>query len=211
MKLDSEFRWLNCGMFRDRFSAPQFSIAFSEGLVMGKSSRVALDSNCYTYLIEALEAGDAPKVTDALRLEKLALVRTMLYDEWGLYITPKVTEEYLRIRAPSRSALHKSWSVLFTEVQPIDPRLILERIDVLSARHSDRDDCTVLAEAADARLKILLTYDSDFIAHLSRQTDVEVMRPSDYWERLNVPKGAKPRTFPHSTNPLGAAKWWRWE
>lgn len=179
---------------------------------MGKSSLVALDSNCLSYLLDALNAGEAPKPDDPLREQKLALVRVMLYDEWGLYVAPRVTEECARIRNTSRAALHASWlGSIFSEVQPIDAVCIAARANELSVQHADIDDCRVLAECEDAGISVLLTYDGELISRLSRQTSVRLLRPVEYWSSLGIAKKASPQTVPHATNPLALARWWRWE
>lgn len=179
---------------------------------MGRSSLVALDSNCLSYLIDALHAGDAPTQDDSLAPQKLALVRIMLYDEWGPYVTPQVTKECARIRNITRAELHASWlSSIFMEAQPINLTHIEARTAELLSTHAGEGDCRMLAEAEDAELKVLLTYDGDFISRLSNATAVKLLHPTAYWAGLNIAKGAKPQTLPHHTNPLSAMRWWRWE
>ena len=93
---------------------------------MGSSSLVVLDSNCLSYLLDGVHS--LARSTGKLADQQLALVRIMLYDEWGLYVTPTVVMECERIRDDVRSALHESWlSTLITETQPIDPSKILAR------------------------------------------------------------------------------------
>lgn len=176
---------------------------------MGTSSLVVLDSNCLSYLLDGLYTVAGP--TGSLADQQLALVRIMLYDEWGFYVTPKVVKECGRIRDNVRAALHESWlSTLISETQPIEPSTILARATHLQQWHGDPDDCRIVAKCEDASVPVLLTYDNDFIAHLRGQTTVSLMRPTEYWKSLNIAKGTKPRTQPHDTNPLSTLKWWRW-
>jgi len=179
---------------------------------MGNRSRVVLDSNCLSYLVDALNAGSPPDTADLLGVQKLALARIMFYDEWGLYVTPGVTDECARIRNVGRAELHTSWlDSIFTEVQPRNSSAILSRTAQLLTYHNDSDDCRILAESEDASARVLLTYDDKFISRLSAQTNVRLMRAADYWIGLNIPKGAQPETTPHAKNPLSSARWWRWE
>lgn len=179
---------------------------------MGKSSLVALDSNCLSYLLDAVNASEAPMQDDPLREQKLALVRVMLYDEWGLYVAPRVTEECVRIRNTSRAALHASWlNSIFSEVQPIKPASIAARANELLAHHADIDDCCVLAECEDAGIRVLLTHDDELISRLSRYTGIQLLRPAEYWSNLGIAKGVRPQTVPHVTNPLALVRWWHWE
>jgi len=179
---------------------------------MGKSSLAALDSNSLSYLLDAVHAGEEPAAHDPLREEKLALVRIMLYDEWGLYVTPQVGKECARIRNVSRAELHASWlNSIFTEVQPVNATRIEARASELLSKHVGRGDCQMVAEAEDAGIRVLLTSDVNFISRLSASTSVKLLRPTSYWTSLNLPIGTRPRTLPHDSNPLAAMRWWRWE
>jgi hypothetical protein len=181
-------------------------------MALGRTSRVALDSNCLSYLVDALNAGAAPPDSDNLKAEKVALVRIMLYDEWGLYVTPEVTKECSRIRNISRAQLHASWlNSIFTEVRPTNPARIDARAAELLNKHTGKADCRILAEVEDSSLKCLMTYDGHFISALSGSTSVKLIPPTTYWASLNLPRGTNPRTLPHETNPLLSMRWWRWE
>jgi hypothetical protein len=183
----------------------------SESRVMSKGTLVALDSNCYSYLLDALEAGEEPKADDKLRVQKQALVRTMLYDEWGLYLPTEVVKECGNIPNQKRAALHKSWQVLFTEIQPINPSHIDTRANELLRLHKGDKDCRIVAECEDTGILVLLTYDGTFISKLGGNTHVRVVRPSEYWTGLNIAQGTEPKTLPGNGNPLEQARWWRWE
>lgn len=168
-----------------------------------------MDSQCLSYLIDAIEGLDEP--TDALADQRVALFRTYLYREGGLFITPTVKVECERIRDVDRAAIHKSWiSTFFGETQPINQPRIDVRTAELEAFHHDSDDCRILAEAEDAGLTVLLSFDSAFILRLRGKTNVVLLRPLDYWLSLRIPKGSGPVTVPHHTNPLTARTWWRW-
>ena len=74
-----------------------------------------------------------------------------------------------------------------------------------------KNDCLILAEAKDLGLDVLLSYDSDILKRLaSVEKEVVLIRPSDYWNSLGVPRGADLQTVPHNTNPLSQKTWWRW-
>lgn len=176
---------------------------------MAKHSNVSLDSQCLSYLIDAM--ADIREPTDALAPQRLALFRSYLYRPGGLVTTPTVMVECRRIRDAARAEFHESWiHTLFGEAQPIDPAQIDARTTQLLDFHSDPDDCQILAETEDAGLTTLLSFDFDFISHLADKTTVNLLRPNDFWQSLKIPRGAHPVNVPHHTNPLAQVSWWRW-
>ncbi len=175
---------------------------------MSKRSNTGLDSQCYTYLIDAMAGLDEP--TDDLAEQRIALFRTLLYRESGLFISPTVRMEYKRIRDGVRASFHEEWTTLFPETQPINPSRIDARTNELRALHDDPDDCRILAEAEDSGLSVLLSFDSKFIARLGRASAVAIRRPLDYWLSLHIPRGSMPVMSPRSDNPMASQTWWRW-
>src|SRR5690606_8581465 len=140
---------------------------------MGNRSLVVLDSNCLSYLLDGIYTITGPN--GHLAAQQLALVRTMFYDEWGFYVTSTVVQECGRIRDNVRAALHSSWlSTLITETQPINPARTTARAIQLQQWHADPDDCRIVAESEDAGIRVVLTYDGDFIARLSDRTVVKL-------------------------------------
>lgn len=177
--------------------------------MLSRAVHVGLDSQCLSYLIEAMSVTSAP--TGNLAPEKLALFRCFLYRPSGLHITPTVTAEWERIRNPDRLALHRSYSeTLISQTQPISQSQIDTRTLALQSFRSDADDCRILSEAEDASLSVLLTFDSRFIDRLRSHTTIKLMKPVDFWLSLNIPHGSKPNTKPCLDNPLSQEKWWRW-
>lgn len=177
--------------------------------MLSRAVHVGLDSQCLSYLIEAMSVTAAP--TGNLAPEKLALFRCFLYRPGGLHITPTVTAEWERIGNPDRLALHRSYSeTLFGQTQPISQSQIDTRTLELQKFHLDADDCRILAEAEDASLSVLLTFDSRFIKHLQSHTTIALTRPADFWVSLSIPHGSSPNIKPRLENPLSREEWWRW-
>jgi len=175
---------------------------------MSKKSNTGLDSQCYTYLIDAMSGLNKP--IDELAEQRIALFRTLLYRDGGLFISPTVRDEYKRIRDSARAGLHEEWTTLFPETQPIDPSRIDARTNEFQALHRDSGDCRILAEAEDAGLSSLLSFDSKFIARLGGASAVVIQRPIDYWLSLNIPRGSKPVMAPRFDNPIAFQTWWHW-
>jgi hypothetical protein len=175
---------------------------------MNGGDPIGLDSNCYTFLIDAMASPSEPK--DALAGQRVALFRVFLYRSGGLFLTPTVRKEFEAIRSPERAEHHQSWTTLFPETQPVDQAAIDARTIVLGRFHGDPGDCRIVAEAEDARLKGVLTFDSAFIDHLTSQTAVKLQRPLEFWNSLSIAKGATPTTVPRDDNPLSQETWWRW-
>ena len=173
------------------------------------SSEVALDSQCLSYLIDALE-GIGPLI-DALADQKVALVRLYLYTPGTLWVTPTVQTEFLRIRDPARRGSHQSWTSVLFGVYPLNnPAAVQHRAASLLKFHADADDCTILSEAEDVGFGTLLTFDDDFVKHLSSHAMLQLTRPVQFWAALAIPKGASPQKVPTLGNPLATQTWRRW-
>jgi hypothetical protein len=89
-------------------------------------SELGLDSNCLSYVIEAMEGVAEP--TDDLAEQKLALVRLYIYTPGTLWTMPRVKEEFSRILEPVRRARHESWTNVLFGVRPLNkPEAVTER------------------------------------------------------------------------------------
>jgi hypothetical protein len=177
---------------------------------MTRSVQLGIDSQCLSYVIDAMASVSPP--TDVLSEQKIALLRLFFYLPNTLWVTPTVTQECARIRNIERAALHQSFiNVLFGELQLKDASEVHRRGVLLCKYHSDQDDCSILAEAEDVGHNVLLSFDNDFIRRLTPQSrNVKLMRPADYWTQIQVPRGTKPDKIPDLTNPLCLEEWWRW-
>src|SRR5438445_7116632 len=81
-------------------------------MMLASLSEIGLDSNCLSYVIDALEGVSEP--TGDLAAQRVALARLYLYTPGTLWTLPTVKEEFSRIPDRSRCASHASWtSVLF--------------------------------------------------------------------------------------------------
>lgn len=181
---------------------------------MGKDKYcIAIDSNSFTYVIDALESIDGP--AEEPKDEKLALFRIYLHLPGSFHISPTVELEFGRIRDEAKRILHQSWfdSHFLPFVPAPDTKLVQNRVLELSAGFSPKNsnDCSVLAECELHGIKVLLTYDTWFLKHLARRsTTVRVLSPTAYWSEMGIPFGAKPSKVPRGDNPMGKVSWWRW-
>ena len=172
--------------------------------------RIALDSNCVTYVIDTMNSADEP--SGSLAIEKLALFRSYLYLQDTFYVLPTVIKEYEKISNDKRRKLHCDFvSPLFHEVQ-IDNYHAVEQLAIsYGNNHAGLNDCLILSEAKASNMDVLLTYDENFLKHLSPLiSKVKVLRPSEFWVNTNIPHGAVPDKQPHKTNPLSNKSWWNW-
>jgi hypothetical protein len=111
-----------------------------------------------------------------------------------------------------RRELHQGFvRTLFLDLPVRDRAAVEARAAHLLQFHPKLNDCRVLAEAEDLGLDTLLTYDRDFEERLAPASPaVALTMPAAYWASLGIPKGARPQTVPHNTNPLSQQTWWRW-
>ena len=100
---------------------------------------------------------------------------------------------------------------LFLDYPVRAPDAVQARAKQFQTKHPKLNDCSLLAEAEELGLDVLLTYDHDFWKRLQNvSATTRLVKPSIHWIGLGVPHGAQPRTVPHGTNPLSPQVWWRW-
>ena len=181
---------------------------------MTAAQRVGLDSDALTFLVEAMSGGYDP-VSDpsAVAAERVAMFQIFLYVDDPLYLTPIVEQQYEAIKSENRRLAH--WDLhrfhmcdAFGNVPPAPDE---KRISYFRSLHPGLDDCRIAAEAEQAGFTLLLSRDAQFAKRLNpvlRGLNIE--QPSEYWKRLGIPQGTRPRIEPAAENPLAAVTWWRW-
>ena len=170
---------------------------------------VGLDSQCLTYLIEAISGGKKP--TDSLASQKVALLRCYLYLPDTLWVSPTVVDECARIRNVERAKLHQKFvKVLFGELPVSDSARVSVRTNEFFQFHARRGDCRILAEAEDIGFTALMSFDAKFVGRLARHSPVRLLRPTEFWHSLAVPRDSPPDKLPHHTSQLSRESWWRW-
>ena len=174
---------------------------------------VAVDSNALTYLVDVIgENYDPQNDVRRLSLEKLAILRIYFYTGEPYYVVPTVENEYKNIIEPSTRSIHQNvhGMLLFDYTFSIDENEIANRTNAYLVWHKRFDDCRIVAEAELAEIDMLLTCDETMLQHLKVRTKhITLLRPSELWELLNIPFGARPALAPHESNPLSRKTWWR--
>ena len=177
-----------------------------------RGPQIGLDSQCLSYLLDAVAGIEEP--TDILAPEKKALLRSWFYrpGSFAFTLTATVIAEVRDIRNSARRESHESFiRTLFLDYPVRDLAAIQARASQFQMTHPRPGDCRILAEAEELGLDIVLTYDHDFWKRLhGASPTTKLIKPSAYWTDLNVPRGAVPQTVPHHTNPLSSQSWWRW-
>lgn len=177
-------------------------------------SVVAIDSNALSHLIDACDFGYDPKSDEKNRANEIvSMIRIYLYGGEVFYASPTVHEEYEQIKDRRRKELHSNFSdrLLLEAILPINQKSIDDRIKSYVHLHDKRPDCKVVAEAEEMGMKYLLSTDKQLLKRLKDKTkQVMLMKPSEYWQALNVPKKEKVRISPHYSHPLSQVTWWQW-
>ena len=92
---------------------------------MPRNAYVAIDSNCLTYLVDAMYSCEPP--TDDLGDQKIALLRTYLYRKEILYISSTVQSEYQKIKDALNKERHEGIStIVLGEVPASNPKTGLD-------------------------------------------------------------------------------------
>lgn len=174
---------------------------------------IAIDSNCHTYLVDAMYSCEQP--VDKLANQKIALLRIYLYRNKILHISPTVKLEYQKIKETSKKERHDGVSnVLLGDVPKSDYKITENRFNFYANFYKGKkkeNDCRILAESELGGCLYLLTYDFDFLKQLKEKTkSIKMRTPVEFWDSLNISKGSKPIRAPHPTNPLSKQTWWIW-
>jgi predicted nucleic acid-binding protein len=180
--------------------------------------KIGLDSQCLSYLLDAIAGISEP--TDSLVLEKIALTRAWFYKpgDFSFHLTPTIISEIREIKQKERREFHENLILpIFCIHNSItDIANVRARAEEFKVHHSKLNDCLVLAEAEELRLDIVLTYDSKFWKRLCNKSNVtKLMKPTEYWASLSIPIGSAPQYRPYDANsedanPLSFQHWWRW-
>jgi predicted nucleic acid-binding protein len=178
------------------------------------SQNVGIDSNALTLLIEAVDPDYNP-CADSLLLaeEKKAILRAFLYKGIPYHVCPTVETEYKKIKNNAKYEAHVSFcnALLIEGSWQLDSSSVRQRAQALGRYHNGQEDCDILAEAEEMHLDVLLTNDNGFLKHLGPVSkSIAVVRPSQFWESLCVPKGAASVWRPKASNPLLQKTWWLW-
>jgi hypothetical protein len=165
-----------------------------------------------TYLVEAIQPGYNPAADNpVLAVERVAMVRSLVYGGVRFWVMPTVQSEYDKIRDPSRHLRHQrtAWILLHDAPVEAPPGAVEARASELQAFHPQAHDCRIVAEGERAGLSELVTFDEELIAHLTRHTPLALTRPSTFWQSLGIGPGAVPALQPGPSNPLAHVDWWR--
>lgn len=173
---------------------------------------VAIDSNCLTYIVDAMYSLERP--VDNLSDQKIALLRTYLYRDI-LCISATVQSEYRNIKDAFDKERHEAISsIVLGDVPEFDPNVIDDRFYFYTEFHKGKKnkmDCRILAESELGGCGYLLTYDFNYLSRLKEKTKtISMTTPVEFWSLLNVPKGTNPVRTPSTTNPLSNQTWWIW-
>lgn len=174
---------------------------------------LALDSNAFTYWIDAMNAAPNPP-SGLLADEKLALVRIFFWmpNNACFRLVPTVETECGKSRDEAKRNNHVSWAITHvSEVRPLpEDRGIAKRAVELKPYFAAENDRRIVAECELAEIGALLTCDAKFIDRLKMQTRVWLVRPSEFWDWIRIPKGTRPVRAPAEGNPLLGCDWWCW-
>ena len=175
-----------------------------------EAHRVSLDTQCLSYLLDGIAGIIEP--TDSLAEERKALLRTWFYRPGTFVLTETVMGKVANIKNIDRRKFHQDFILpLFHDDSVRNPSLVAKRTLEFESFHPSKNDCRILAEAEDAEVDIVLTYDDKFLKRLgSVSNKCRLERPTSYWFGFEVPRGATADKVPHRTNPLSQHSWWRW-
>lgn len=173
----------------------------------------AIDSNALTYLVDSSTPGYDPDADEtSLGCERTAMLRAFLYADVRFWVGPQVVSEYNRIRDKSRHLVHEQtvWVLLDEGGVDLDDPAVATRALNLREKHSGESDCRIVAEAEARKCDRLLTCDDNLIKRLDGACHIPILRPSEFWADLGIPRGVRMRNRPADSNPLSDVKWWKW-
>lgn len=168
---------------------------------------IAVDANCFTYMIDALSAVVEP--TDVLAPDRKALVWLFFQDDPEVWIAQENIEEIERIPCAARKENHLSWLSIHFRFIRWDEKAVSDRAATYLESHDGRADCRAVAQASLSGCEAFLTCDRNLISRLGQvESPMRILRPSDYWTSLPIPRPS-PRIRPAASNPLADQAWIR--
>lgn len=172
--------------------------------------KIAIDTQCCSYFIDTLNSAEIP--IGVFSEEKIALIRIFVYMPNTFYLTPTLIKECIEIPNIERKQLHDNYNmVMMSKIDVPNSKRLESLIEEYLQYHSGVNDCKILAEAALTGLDVLLSYDTDFIKHLSGSCKrLRLIKPSDFWAKQDYPNGIKENKSPHCSNPLFGQLWYKW-
>jgi hypothetical protein len=172
-----------------------------------------VDNMILSYLEHAMAVGYDPAADDEVLAEqKVAALRLFLWT--NLAVGETAVAQSQRARDPEVcEQLDRLVAIQLPEYRvPDHERNALDaRTRELAQLHGDEEDCRIVAEAELVGVPTLLTFDKTMQKRLRNAARVEIMSPSEQWDRLAIPRGRDPIREPHPTNPLSRRSFWRWE
>jgi hypothetical protein len=173
----------------------------------------AVDSNALTYLVNAIgvEGYDPARDNSGLADERIAMSRLFMYGDCRLWVPPIVRTETADIPAGElRDAQNRmTWYQLLDHDSGVAEATIKRRTDELLGHHAGANDCRVVAETETMELDYLVTRDDRLHRHLQAHTRVQIVRPTQLWESLDIHCAPAHAMVPARDNPLTAYDWWR--
>jgi hypothetical protein len=182
--------------------------------------RIVVDSQCFSYLVDAWTGETEP--TGPFADQQKALFRCYLYLPDTFYATQKILEECRNISDAERRKTHESFFLtLFDTINIEDQSVVASLSNELLKYHAKSADCRILAEAISGCADHFLSYDQKLIRRLGPLCGgMAVVTPADFWLGQQIPKNARPYKRPYEsgssqdrlseTNPLASQHWWRW-
>lgn len=173
---------------------------------------LAIDSNVFTYLVEATAPDYTPdKDHTNIKQERISIVRIAFYYS-DLVILPAIEGEYQKIRDGIKRENHLQLLVAMLTTYNFEEKrdLMVVMAEELINYHNGYPDRLIYSEAVYSEIDYLISCDKDFISHLSGKNKVIVVSPSELWRILDIPRLSEPVIVPRFDNPLSQKPWWKW-
>lgn len=180
----------------------------------------AIDSNLHGYLVDAILPKYDPASEECnFASELIAVFRCFIYAGQSFYITPTVEKEYLKIPdnkikcgTEIKLAHKRLHDLMLLDLCPAPDPADVDRLkqDYLPY-HNKENDCKILTEAEIGKINVLLTNDDTFYKRIHKRTkSIKLMKATEFWDSLKIPKGSRSKNKPREDNPLYNKDWWRW-
>jgi predicted nucleic acid-binding protein len=168
---------------------------------------IALDSNCFTYLIDDL--CEKPPTQDKLGPEKTALVKLFFYrpNDIEFYLSPTVINEYKKIKNYNKLENHHSWcNIHFLEmasflndngsiIQAIESEVEMKAKELHTKTFPNKknnqhlNDCKIVVECDKYNIDTLLSYDTDdMLKKINDNSEVNIQKPSKFLSNFDLKK-----------------------
>ena len=180
-------------------------------MVARAEKNIAADTQVVTYFVEAAQSDYVPLLDPDVRLAAERKAVFLIALTYGLLLLPTAHREIEAIPKLAVLLKHKEFLITLFRITNLNYPEFAPRVDnrtdelLKLSRHSDKEDCRILAEAEILQSDTLLTFDGSFQRRLQPHARIPLRKPSEFKIAPDTPR----KFSPAWDNPKSQQGWWK--